>query len=147
MQSLGITNSHTTYSPLTIPTCSLRACSGSSSPIAVAVGSHLGHCEMRSANHPHLGLRVGLGLGAGEGAGSVQGACRERAGSVQGACRAGARRVQGGCRAGGPRARVVHGRAIGPSAHDLAVVRREVVAPLERDGAIAAAAAPGEGEG
>ena len=132
MQSLGITNSHTTYSPLTIPTCSLRACNGSSSPIAVAVGSHLGHWRMRSANHPHLGLRVGLGLGAGEGAGSVQGACR-----------AGARRVQGGCRAGGPRARVVHGRAIGPSAHDLAVVRREVVAPLERDGAIAAAAAPG----
>ena len=136
MQSLGITNSHTTYSPLTIPTCSLRACNGSSSPIAVAVGSHLGHCEMRSANHPHLGLGVGLGFR--ERAGSVKGACRERAG-----CREGAGSVQGGCRAGVPRARVVHGRAIGPSTHDLAVVRREVVAPLERDGAIAAAAAPG----
>ena len=90
MQSLGITNSHTTYTPLTIPTCSLRACNGSSSPIAVAVGSHLGHCEMRSANHPHLGLGVGLGFR--ERAGSVKGACREREGSVQGACR-----VQGGC--------------------------------------------------
>ena len=96
----------------------------------------MGHCEMRSANHPHLGLGVGLGLR--ERARSVQGACRERAG-----CREGAGSVQGGCRAGGPRARVVHGRAIGPSTHDLAVVRREVVAPLERDGAIAAAAAPG----
>ena len=136
MQSLGITNSHTTYTPLTIPTCSLRACIGSSSPIAVAVGSHLGHCEMLSANHPHLGLGVGPGFR--ELSGSVKGACRERAG-----CREGAGSVRGASRAGGPRARVVHGRAIGPSAHDLAVVRREVVAPLEGDGAIAAAAAPG----
>ena len=55
------------------------------------------------------------------------------------------------CRAGAPWARVVHGRLVGLSvgwqagdvepSDDLAVVCREVIAPTERDGAAAAAAA------